>query len=155
MTKAAWKRFGIATGALTVLAVGVAVSLQAAAVPPVTCNGSKDHIIHIYGGPPVHVATTGHLTAGVGTTFVTSDGRKGTNLTVQDVFSTGKADGIGAATFSLDTTRQAGPSAIVENKAGTGFPATQTMQFHFNLDLNGHTYRSINAASVTNTTVAA
>ena len=103
----------------------------------------------------MHVATTGHLTAGIGTTFVTSDGRKGTNLTVQDVFSTGKADGIGAATFSLDTTRQAGPSAIVENKAGTGFPATQTMQFHFNLDLNGHTYRSINAASVTNTTVAA
>ena len=156
MTKVTWKRVGIGAGALAVLAVGVALSLpssQAAAVA--TCNGSKDHIIHIHGGPPVHVATTGFLTAGVGSTFVTSDGRQGTNLTVQDVFSTGKADGIGAATFSFDSSRKAGASSIVENKAGTGFPATQTMQFHFTLDLDGHTYRSLNPATVTNTTVAA
>jgi hypothetical protein len=158
MTKATWKRFGIATGALAVMAVGVALSLpssQAAAAPPVTCNGSKDHIIHLWGGPPIHIGTTGHLTAGIGSDFVTSDGRKGTNLTVQDVFSTGQADGIGAATFSLDASRKAGASSIVENKAGTGFPATQTMNFHFTLDLDGHTYRSINPASVTNTSVAA
>jgi hypothetical protein len=158
MTKATWKRFGIGTGAVAVLAVGVAMSLpssQAAISTTVTCTGSKDHIIHIHGGPPVHVGTTGFLTAGVGSTFVTPDGRQGTNLTVQDVFSTGKADGIGAATFSLDASRKAGASSIVENKAGTGFPATQTMQFNFTLDLDGHTYRSINAASVTNTSVAA
>jgi hypothetical protein len=156
MTRLTWKRVALGAGVLAVLAVGVALSLPSSqAAVAVTCNGSKDHMIHFYGGPPVHVATTGFLTAGVGSTFVTSDGRKGTNLTVQDVFSTGQADGLGAATFSFDSSRSAGPSTIVENKPGTGFPATQTMQFHFTLDLEGHTYRSINPASVTNTAVAA
>jgi len=154
MTKMSWKRFGIGAVALSGLALGVALSLQAAAVPPVVCNGTKDHLIHLYGGPPIHVTTTGFLSAGVGSTFVTSDGRTGTNLSVQDVFSTGNVEGLGAVSFSLDTTRKAGPSAIVANQAGRSFPATQTMQFHFTLDLDGHTYRSINAATVTNTSVS-
>jgi hypothetical protein len=154
MTKMTWKRVGIGSVLVTGLALGVALSLQAAALPPVVCNGTKDHLIHIHGGPPVHVVTTGFLSAGIGSTFVTSDGRTGTNLTVQDVFSTGNVEGLGTASFSLDPTRKAGPSSIVANQAGRSFPATQTMQFHFTLDLDGHTYRSINPATVTNTSVS-
>ena len=154
MTKMNWKRFGIGAVALTGLALGVALSLQAAAVPPVVCNGSKDHLIHLYGGPPIHLATTGFLSADVGSTFVTSDGRTGTNLTVHDVFSTGNVEGLGTASFNLDSSRNAGPSAIVANQAGRSFPATQTMRFHFTLDLDGHTYRSITPATVTNTAVS-
>src|SRR4029077_15796906 len=97
MTRLTWKRAALGAGVLAVLAVGVALSppsSQAAAA--VTCNGTKDHWIHKGVGPPVHVGTTGFLTAGVGSTFVTSDGRQGTNLIVQDVFSTRQAEGIGS-----------------------------------------------------------
>jgi hypothetical protein len=157
MTKETWKRFGIGAGVLAVLAVGVALSLpssQAAISAPVVCTGSKDHIIHIYGGPPVHVATTGSLTAGVGPTYITPDGRQGTSLSVQDVFSTGNVEGLGTATFKLDATRKAGPSSIEANQKGQAFPATQTMRFHFTFDLDGATYRSITPATVTNTAVS-
>ena len=157
MTKETLKRLGIGASVLAVLAVGVALSLpssQAAIAQPVRCTGSKDHIIHIYGGPPVHVGTTGFLTAGVGTSYVTSDGRTGTNLSVLDLASTGDVEGLGTATFKLDTTRKAGPSSIEANQKGEAFPATQTMRFHFTLDLDGATYRSITPATVTNTAVS-
>lgn len=157
MTKETLKRLGIGAAVLTVLAVGVALSLpssHAAVSQVVRCTGSKDHIIHIYGGPPVHVATTGFLTAGVGSSYVTSDGRTGTNLSVQDLASTGDVEGLGTATFKLDTTRKAGPSSIEANQKGQAFPATQTMRFHFTLDLDGVTYRSITPATVTNTAVS-
>jgi hypothetical protein len=155
MTKETWKRWGIGAVVLAVLAVGVALSLPSSqAAIAVTCNGSKDHLIHINGGPPVHVATTGFLTAGVGQTYTTSDGRQGTSLSVNDVFSTGDVEGLGTATFKLDSTRKAGPSAIEANQRGSAFPATQTMQFHFTLDLDGATYRSINPAVVTNSQVS-
>lgn len=154
MTKLTWKKLGVGSVLVTGLALGVALSLQAASVPPIVCDGSKDHLIHLYGGPPIHVATTGSLTAAIGSTFATTDGRTGTNLTVQDVFSTGNVDGLGTASFKLDSSRKAGASAIVANQTGRSFPATQTMRFHFTLDLDGQTYRSINPATVTNTSVS-
>lgn len=152
------KKLGVAAVALSIAAGGLVLSLpssDAAIARPriIRCKGDKSHLLEQLGLPPVLARTTGFLDAGVGTDFVTSDGRKGTNLTVEDVFSTGYAEGLGSVTFNLDKSRQAAPSAIVANKAGTAFPATQTMNFHFTVSVGDNTYRSINAASVTNSQV--
>jgi len=102
--------------------------------------------------PQFDVKTTGFLDAGVGTAFVTSDGRKGVNLSVEDVFSSGQVEGLGSVAFNLDN-RPAGPSSLVANQTGSAFPATQTMRFHFTVTTDAGTFRSINAANVTNTEV--
>lgn len=157
MTKLTWKKWGVAVVALSVVAFGLVAYLPSsdAALPRVIrCKGDKSHLLQMLGGPRVLASTTGFLDAGVGTTFVTSDGRKGINLTVEDVFSTGSAEGLGTVTFNLDKSRQAGNSSIVANRAGSDFPATQTMNFHFTVSVDGHTYRSINPASVTNSQVS-
>jgi hypothetical protein len=155
MTKVTWKRWGVAAVALSVLVLGLAVYLPSsdAAINIVRCKGDKSHLFQFPNGPIIDVRTTGFLDAGVGTSFTTADGRQGTNLTVEDVFSTGTAEGLGTVAFNLDRTRPAGRSAIVGNQPGTRFPATQTMSFHFTVSVDGHTYRSINAANVTNSQV--
>ena len=156
MTKLTWKRWGVAVVALSVVAFGLVLYLpssDAAAIRIIRCKGDKSHLLELLGLPPVLATTTGFLDAGVGTSFVTSDGRTGTNLTVEDVFSTGYAEGLGSVTFNLDKSRQAPRSAIVANQKGADFPATQTMNFHFTVSVDGHTYRSLNAASVTNSQV--
>ncbi len=160
MTKLTWKKWGVAAVALSVTAGGLVLYLPSsdAAAPTrarvVRCKGDKSHLLEQLGRPPILANTTGFLDAGVGTDFVTQDGRRGTNLTVEDVFSTGYAEGLGSVTFSLDKSRPAGRSAIVANKAGDSFfPATQTMNFHFTVSVDSTTYRSINPASVTNSQV--
>jgi hypothetical protein len=155
MKKLTWKRWGAAAVALSVVALGLVLYLPSsdAAVNVIRCKGDKSHLLQFPGGPIVVASTTGFLDAGVGTSFVTADGRQGTNLSVEDVFSTGSAEGLGSVTFNVDRSRPAGRSAIVANQAGARFPATQTMNFHFTVSVDGHTYRSLNAASVTNSQV--
>lgn len=157
MTKMTWKKWGVAAAAASVVALGLAVYLpssDAAAVQIVRCKGDKSHLLQFPNGPIFTASTTGFLDAGVGTSFTTTDGRQGTNLSVEDVFSTGSAEGLGSVTFNLDRSRQAGRSVLLANQAGARFPATQTMSFHFTVAVDGHTYRSLNAANVTNSQVS-
>ncbi|MFL6196715.1 MAG: hypothetical protein ACJ75H_21205 [Thermoanaerobaculia bacterium] len=160
MTKMTWKRWGVAAAAVSVAALGLAVYLPSSnaainqTVRIVRCKGDKSHLLQFPNGPIILASTTGFLDAGVGTSFTTPDGRQGTNLSVEDVFSTGSAEGLGSVTFNLDKTRTAGRSSIVANQAGPSFPATQTMSFHFTVAVDGHTYRSMNAANVTNSQVS-
>jgi hypothetical protein len=156
MTRTTWKKLGVGVAVLSIAALGLVLNLpssDAAAIQVITCDGSKDHLLQLPGLPDILVRTEGHLSAGVGTSFVTTDGRQGTNLTVEDVFSTGKADGLGDVTFKLDRSRTAGRSVLLSNEPGTRFPATQTMQFHFEVTAGNNTYRSLNAASVTNSQI--
>lgn len=161
MTKMVWKRVGVVLGAIALVGTGVALTLpssDAASVPTiriVRCKGDKSHLLESINGLRFDIATTGFLDAGVGDPFKTSDGRTARHLTVEDVFSTGQADGLGDASFSLDRSREAGPSGIVANQAGSDFPATQTMRFHFTAKIGGEEYHSANAATVTNSEVRA
>lgn len=161
MKKMMWKRVGVVLGAITLVGTGVALTLpssDAAQVPTIRiirCKGDKSHLLELLTGLRFDIFTTGFLDAGVGDPFKTSDGRTARNLTVEDVFSTGQADGLGSASFSLDRSRPAGPSSLVANQASSDFPATQTMRFHFTAKVGGAEYRSANAAVVTNSEVRA
>src|SRR5690242_443622 len=111
MTKMTWKKWGVAAVALSVLVLGLAVYLPSSdaainqTVRVVRCKGDKSHLLQFPNGPILTANTTGFLDAGVGTSFVTTDGRQGTNLSVEDVFSTGSVEGLGTVTFNLDKTR--------------------------------------------------
>ncbi|HYO16556.1 MAG TPA: hypothetical protein VE685_25440 [Thermoanaerobaculia bacterium] len=161
MKKLMWKRAGVVLGAVALVGTGLALTLpssDAAINQPVRvirCKGDKSHLFETIAGLRFDIATTGFLDAGVGDPFKLSDGRTARNLTVEDVFSTGQADGLGDASFSLDRSREAGPSGIVANQASSDFPATQTMRFHFTAKIGGVEYRSANAATVTNSEVRA
>ena len=153
-----WKSWGIGLALAALLAGGLFLALpssDAAVARVVRCTGRKDHVIKLKDGLPVLVQTQGFLDAGIGEGFSTPDGRKGTTLTVEDLASKGTAEGLGDVSFSLDAerTREAGGSSIVANSQDSEFPATQTMQFHFNVTIDGKTYHSVNAATVVSTCV--
>jgi hypothetical protein len=152
-----WKRIAVAAAAVVAVGAVVAVSLprsEAITATRVVCNGKKDHLFQVPGGPRFLASTTGFLAADVGSSFTTSDGRVGTNLGVADVFSTGSAQGLGSVTFAL-ASGNAGPSSIVANQKGSAFPATQTMRFFFTATVDGHAYRSTTPAVVVSTAVGA
>jgi hypothetical protein len=159
MNKVIWKRVGVVLGAAVLVATGVALTLPssdaAISIPVIRCKGDKSHIFQTPTGLRFDVLTTGHLDAGVGDSFRLSDGRAARNLTVEDVFSTGQVDGLGDVTFSHDRSRPAGRSSLVANQAGSDFPATQTMRFHFTANFGGNEYHSAEAATVTNSAVGA
>lgn len=150
-------RWVIAIGAIGLVGAGLFLALPSvnAALAVAVCTGTKDHVI-LVDDKPFHVRTEGFLAAGIGERFRTADGRLGTNLTVDDVFSDGFADGLGAVTFQLDAERTAKDglkSAVVGNREGAEFPATQTMRFHFTADIEGKQFRSANPAVVVSTCV--
>jgi hypothetical protein len=162
VSKKNWKGFAFAAAALAVAGFGLMVNLPSteavANYAPVgdivVCDGSKDHLLQSANGPFIDVHTTGHLTAVAGDSFATSDGRAGTYLGVQDVFSSGDISGLGNVTFRSDD-RPAGKSSIVANQAGRLFPATQTMRFNFTTTIDGKSYRSATPAVVSNSSVSA
>lgn len=150
-------RWAIVIGATVLLAMGLFLVLPSldAAVQVAVCTGSKDHLI-LVDDKLFHIKTDGFLAAGIGETFRTPDGSIGTNLTVDDVFSEGFAEGLGSVTFKLDAERTAAEglkSGVVGNVAGKQFPATQTMRFHFTADIEGKQFRSADPAVVVSTCV--
>jgi hypothetical protein len=153
-------RWAIALGAIGLLGAGLFLALPsldaAIAQRRVVCDGTKDHVIVLKDKQPFHARTQGSLTAGIGESFETADGRRGTSLTVEDVFSEGEAEGLGSVTFKLDAERTKAEgleSSVVGNREGEEFPATQTMRFHFTAQLEGREYRSVNPAVVVSTCV--
>lgn len=153
-----WKSWGLGLAVAAMVGCGLFLALpssNAAVVvnPAVTCNGTKDHELTLAGGLPVHIRTEGFLTAGIGEAFVTSDGRRGNVLTVNALASEGNVNGLGAVTFKLDSSRNAGSSQIVANQRNAQFPATQTMRFHFTADIGSKSYRSMDPATVLSTNV--
>jgi hypothetical protein len=161
MTKTMWKRAGVVLGAVALVGTGLALTLPSSdaainqSVRIIRCKGDKSHLFELLTGLRFNLATTGFLDAGVGDPFKTADGRTARHLTVEDVFSTGQADGLGDVSFSLDRSREAGPSGIVANQASSDFPATQTMRFHFTAKIGGAEYHSATPATVTNSSVRA
>ena len=163
MSKKNWKGFAFAAAAVAVAGFGLAVNLPSSEAIAnsylpiddiVVCDGDKDHLLQQPDGPFLAVHTSGHLTAVGGQSFATTDGRVGTYLGVEDVFSSGNVEGLGNVTFKSDN-RAAGKSSIVANQAGRLFPATQTMRFHFTTSVDGKSYRSATPAVVSNSSVSA
>jgi hypothetical protein len=152
-------RWTIALGAIGLLGAGLFLalpSLDAAIAKQVVCNGTKDHVIVAKDNKTFHARTQGSLTAGIGDSFETADGRRGTHLTVDDVSSEGEAEGLGSVSFQLDAERTKAEglaSSVVGNREGEEFPATQTMRFHFTAKIEGREYRSVNPAVVVSTCV--
>lgn len=166
MSKKNWKGFAFAAAALAVAGFGLMVNMPsseavaasassfALANQVISCDGTKDHLLQSPNGPFLDVRTTGHLTAVAGDSFTTTDGRVGTYLGVDDVFSSGDVSGLGNVTFRSDD-RPAGKSSIVANQAGRLFPATQTMRFNFTTTIDGKSFRSATPAVVSNSSVSA
>jgi hypothetical protein len=112
---------------------------------------AMDHWLSIAAGPVTQVSTPGTLTATGGTAFRTSDGRVGQNIDVAALSTLGDVKGVGYVDIELDPTRAGNGSTIVANKADAPFPATQRMNFHVTMDINGSRYRSMNSVTLINT----
>jgi hypothetical protein len=156
MTKKMWGVGILATA--VVVGGGLFWTLPSgAALPPrpITCQtyAAMTHLISLYGGPVTQAPTPGSLTASLGSTFTTSDGRSGQNVDVTGLISQGDVKGIGAVSIQFDSTRSAGGSSIIANKAGTPFPATQRMNFYITVDVNGQQFRSIDPVTLLSTNV--
>jgi hypothetical protein len=138
-------------------------SSQAAAtigLPPIgtpcikTTNMS--HTFNPTGGGPILVANTvGPTSATVTGRTTTPDGRSGVTMTVTDFLSTGRVDGLGDVTITLDNSRQAQPSSFILNSKAGDNGATQRMNFFINVEVDGRRYRSTDQVTLVSTAVQA
>ena len=144
------KRIALVCVAVALMVGGGWVWLKDASAA--NCPGNKSHEVSVNGGPIVIANTNGGILVNPGRPFTTSDGRKGFELKIDNVFSNGQVEGLGDLDISLDTSRQAPPSSLTANKQGTQFPATQVMQFYPVFTLNGEEFRG-DAARVVNSNV--
>ncbi len=155
MERKSWKILSLLTMALILLAGGSLIWASVADSTRVVIRcpaGTHTHTCHLNSGPRLTITTAGSIGAAVGDHFTTSDGREGTQLEVVELQSSGWVEGIGEATFTLDTSRGAS-SSIVANQADARFPATQTMRFYTKLTLNGQSFDSSDPVEVVNTAV--
>jgi hypothetical protein len=118
------------------------------------CPGNKEHDVIINGGPVIHAETQGGILISRGTTFTTSTGHAVTPLHIDDVFSSGKVQGLGDLAISLDTSRKQPTSSLTGLRAdGTPLPARQVLQFYPVFELNGEVFRATGPARVENSNV--
>ncbi|HEY9419858.1 MAG TPA: hypothetical protein VIW92_00445 [Thermoanaerobaculia bacterium] len=160
MRKVNWKFLAVAVAVLGVAGGGLFYTIPstdaAAAIPPPgtlnPCSGFKEHPVESHIGPDFFSHTDGGILVEVGQHFRTTDGRRGANLIVRDLKSSGVVDGVGLVEIGFDASR-AGRSTIVANQVGTDYPATQTMRFFPTVTVEGRQYRALNAAHLTNSAV--
>lgn len=156
MTKKMWGAGLLAAAVVVGGGLFLTMPSDAALPQPInTCQtyANMTHLISLYGGGGIQAPTPGSLTANLGTTFTTTDGRTGQNVTVTGLSSQGDVKGIGAVNIQFDSTRTAGGSTIVANQRGAAFPATQRMNFYLTVDVNGQLFRSIDPATLLSTSV--
>lgn len=153
MSKKAW-RLGAFAAALAVLGGGLFWVLPSdAALSSCQARAKMQHNISIWGGPVVNAPTPGSITANIGSTFRTSDGRQGTNLRVSGLQSTGEVQGLGSVNIQFDPTRDPGPSSVVANQTASPFPATQRMNLFITVDVDGQQFRSMDRVTLISTNV--
>lgn len=154
-------RLGLAAAALVVAAGGLLWTAPSdAALPPrpplpPDCNSlaAMEHLISFFGAPPSLASTPGSISADIGSTFTTSDGRQGVEVRVTDLQSAGVAEGIGEVNLQFDPTRDPGPSSVVANQRDSMFPATQRMNLFITVGINGRQFRSIDRVTLISTNV--
>jgi len=154
MTKRMW--MGALAAAVVIVGGGLFWAFPSdAAIPLPTCKtqAAMTHNISLYGGATTLASTPGSLTADLGSTFRTSDGRQGQNVQVTGLLSQGDVQGLGAVSIQFDSTRTAGGSTIVANQTGSQFPATQRMNFYITVDVNGQQFRSMDPVTLISTNV--
>ena len=162
------KPLGITAAVLAVAGLGFTMSpTQAAAtapgviaLPPIGTNCNKPtNMYHPFnptnGGPILVANTAGPTLATVSGRTTTPDGRSGVTLTVTDFLSTGRVDGLGDVTITLDHSRKAQDSSfILNNKTGDN-GATQRMNFFINVEVDGARYHSTDQVTLLSTNVQA
>ena len=149
-----WKRIALSTVAAGLLVGGGWVWMQeASAIAQVTCKGDKSHLLQFNSGPVLEAVTSGGITADVGETSITSDGRLTTQLTVVGTHTEGYVEGVGNLVITMDPSRRAPASALTANQKGAAFPATQTMRFFPQFDLNDEVFRSDTPVQVVSSSV--
>lgn len=158
MTKKMWGLSILAAGALVGGGLFWAHPSDAALpIRPIvtTCQtqAAMSHYMSISGGPVVTAGTPGSLSAGLSAPYTTSDGRTAQDVTVTSLLSQGDVQGLGPVTIQLDTTRDAGPGAIVANQKEAAYPATQRMTFYITVDANGQQFRSLEPVTLISTNV--
>lgn len=117
------------------------------------CNVARNPPISVNGGPLVTADTAGAISATVGATTTTPDGRQTTRLSVTHTHTSGQVEGIGELDITLDTSRTQPPSSLTANQPGKAFPATQTMRFYPVFVLNGEVFKSADSAELVNSSV--
>jgi hypothetical protein len=168
MMRPSMKRLALSSTAALLLVGGGWVWLQdssaatTAAFPSTgqtfSCGVSRNPLISLNLGPDVSTASTGVISATVGKTSKTTDGRETADVTVLSTLTRGTAEGIGDITIANDTSRPTPPSSLTSNQVGRSFPATQVMRFHPVVTLNGETFRTASTAApaaLVNTSVSA
>jgi len=111
------------------------------------------HVIRTFGGVPTQVATPGTLTAQLGRTFTTTDGRAGQEVVITNLSTGGDVNAVGTFSVDIDLSRDPGVGSIVANKAGSQFPATQRMTAFVTSNVNGQEFRSLNRVTLISTNV--
>jgi hypothetical protein len=154
MSKKMWSL----AAALAVVGGGLAWTLpsDAAAVPPpppCQTRAAMTHVITTWGGLPTQVATPGQLSAQLGRTFTTTDGRVGQEVVISDLSTGGDVNAVGTFSVNIDRSRDPGVGSIVANRAGSQFPATQRMTAFVTSNVNGQEFRSLNRVTLISTNV--
>jgi len=154
------KPLGITAAVLAVAGLGFTLpSTQAAAtigLPPIgtTCIKTTN-MYHVFNPTRLLATTVGPTAAKVSGTVTTTDGRQGVTMTVTDFLSTGRVEGLGDVTITLDNSRQAQPSSFILNSKAGDNGATQRMNFFINVDVDGAQYRSTGQVTLVSTNVQA
>jgi hypothetical protein len=158
------KPLGITAAVLAVAGLGFTMtSTQAAAtapgiitLPPIGTNCIKTtNMYHTFNPIRVLATTVGPTAAKVVGQTTTTDGRSGVSMVVTDFLSTGRVEGLGDVTITLDNSRQAQNSSfILNNKTGDN-GATQRMNFFINVEVDGARYRSTDQVTLVSTDVRA
>jgi hypothetical protein len=164
MNRKLLKPLGVTAALLAVAGLGFTMSsTQAAAtapgiitLPPIgtTCIKTTN-MYHVFNPTRLLATTVGPTAARVSGQTTTTDGRSGVTMQVTDFLSTGRVDGLGDVTITLDNSRQAQASSfILNNKTGDN-GATQRMNFFINVDVDGKSYHSTEQVTLVSTSVQA
>lgn len=155
-----WKRMALSSVAAGLLVGGGWLWLQeasAAAYPrPGTvfnCQGIRPHNIRFNQGLSFDAVTQGAIQAVAGETTTTADGRERMQLTVTDTATEGYVEGIGPLQITMDKNKPAVPSSLTANQKEAPFPATQTMRFYPQFNLNGEVFSATTPVHVVNSSV--
>lgn len=152
------KMWSLAAAALAVVGGGIVWTLpsDAAAIPPpqpCQTNAAMTHVIRTFGGLPTQVSTPGQLSAQLGPTFKTTDGRIGREVVISDLATGGDVNAVGTFSVNIDRSRDPGVGSIVGNRVGSQFPATQRMTAFVTANVNGQEFRSLNRVTLISTNV--
>lgn len=98
-------------------------------------------------------ATNGSITAQVGSSVTTSDGRPGVTFSVKGFKTSGRVEGLGEVDLSLDTSRTPSPSTFILNSETGNDGATQRINFYVTGKVNGQELSSKGQVTLLGTSV--